>query len=135
MKRKVKESDVAQSSPTLCNPMDCSLLGSSSMGVSRQEYWSRLPFPFPGDLPDTGIEPGLPHCWQTLYCLSHQGTDRKEKSSAFDGSLEIYTKEDIKESTRIHELFLNRNRTLRKSSLCKKQIDREEQWLIADNLI
>ena len=28
-----------------------------SMGFSRQEYWSRLPFPPPGDLPDLGIEP------------------------------------------------------------------------------
>ena len=28
-----------------------------SMGFSRQEYWSGLPFPFPGDLPDPGIEP------------------------------------------------------------------------------
>ena len=31
-----------------------------SMGFSRQEYWSRLPFPSPGDLPDPGIEPGSP---------------------------------------------------------------------------
>ena len=31
-----------------------------SMGVSRQEYWSGLPFPSPGDLPDPGIEPGFP---------------------------------------------------------------------------
>ena len=29
-----------------------------SMGFSRQEYWSRLPFPSPGDLPNPGIEPG-----------------------------------------------------------------------------
>ena len=97
-----------------------------SMGFSRQEYWSRLPFPSPGDFPDPGIQPGsptleadaltseppgkpkysfeplfwvvgggkntgvgcnsllqeifptqglnpgLPHCRQTLYCLSHQ---------------------------------------------------------------
>ena len=28
-----------------------------SMGFPRQEYWSELPFPFPGDLPDLGIEP------------------------------------------------------------------------------
>ena len=28
-----------------------------SMGFSRQEYWSGLPFPSPGDLPDLGIEP------------------------------------------------------------------------------
>ena len=31
-----------------------------SMGFSRQEYWSRLPFPSPGDLPDPGIEPRSP---------------------------------------------------------------------------
>ena len=28
-----------------------------SMGFSRQEYWSQLPFPSPGDLPDPGIKP------------------------------------------------------------------------------
>ena len=33
------------------------------MGFSRQEYWSRLPFPSPGDLPNPGIEPGSP-TWQ-----------------------------------------------------------------------
>ena len=32
--------------------------GPPSMGFSRQEYWSGLPFPSPGDLPDPGIEPG-----------------------------------------------------------------------------
>ena len=53
------ESEVTQSRPTLCDPVDCSL-PSSSMGFSRQEYWSGLPFPFPGDLPDPGIEPGFP---------------------------------------------------------------------------
>ena len=31
-----------------------------SMGFSRQEYWSGLPFPSPGDLPDPGIEPTSP---------------------------------------------------------------------------
>ena len=30
------------------------------MGFSREEYWSGLPFPSPGDLPDPGIEPGSP---------------------------------------------------------------------------
>ena len=33
------------------------------MGFSRQEYWSRLPFPSPGDLPDPGIEPRTSDCW------------------------------------------------------------------------
>ena len=31
-----------------------------SMGFSRQEYWSGLPFPSPGDLPDPGFEPRSP---------------------------------------------------------------------------
>ena len=31
-----------------------------SMGFSRQEHWSGLPFPSPGDLPDPGMEPGSP---------------------------------------------------------------------------
>ena len=48
---------VAKSCLTLCDPMDCSLPGSSlSMGFFRQEYWSALPFSSPGDLPDLGIE-------------------------------------------------------------------------------
>ena len=40
--------------------MDCRLSGSYVHGFSRQEYWSGLPFPFPGDLPDPGIKPGFP---------------------------------------------------------------------------
>ena len=40
--------------------MDGSLPGSGSMGFSRQEYWSGLPFPSPGDLLNPGIEPGSP---------------------------------------------------------------------------
>ena len=48
---------VAQSCPTLCDPMDCSPPGSSVPGNLRQEYWSGLPFPSPGDLPKPGTEP------------------------------------------------------------------------------
>ena len=52
---------VAQSCPTLFDPMDCiAHQAPPSMGFSRQEYWSGLPFPSPGDLPDSGIEPGSP---------------------------------------------------------------------------
>ena len=48
-----------------CNPMDCSPPGSSLHGVlSRQEYWSGLPFPPPEDLLDQGLNPGL-------QCLLH----------------------------------------------------------------
>ena len=85
-----------QSCLTLCDPMDCSPPGTSSMEFSRQEYWNGLPCPPPGDLPNPGIEPmslmspaltggcrrkvqetasatwELPSCWSTyLLCASH----------------------------------------------------------------
>ena len=49
---------VSQSCPTLCNPMDST--GSSVMEFSRQEYWSGLPCPPPGDLPNPGIKSRSP---------------------------------------------------------------------------
>ena len=52
---------VIQLCPTLCDPIDCSLQAPPSMGFSRQEYRSGLPFPSLGDLPpDPGIELGSP---------------------------------------------------------------------------
>ena len=48
---------VTQLCPTLCDPMDCNPQGTSVCGLSRQEYWSGLPFPTPGHLPDPGIKP------------------------------------------------------------------------------
>ena len=52
---------VAQSCLTLCDPMDYSLCQAPpSMGFSRQEYWSGLLCPPPGDLPNPGIEPRSP---------------------------------------------------------------------------
>ena len=57
-------------------PWTVAYRASPSMEFSRQEYWSGLPFTPPGDLPNPGIEPGLLHCRQTLYCLSHQESIR-----------------------------------------------------------
>ena len=48
-----------QSVLTLCDPMDCSMPG-SSMEFPRQEYWSESQFPPPGDLPNLWIEPTSP---------------------------------------------------------------------------
>ena len=42
---------------TLCNPLDCSLPGSSVQGISQARILSMLPFPTLGDLPDPGIKP------------------------------------------------------------------------------
>ena len=47
-----------------------------SMGFPRQEYWSGLPFPFPGNLPDPGIEPSSPALQVDLLLLSHQVSPR-----------------------------------------------------------
>ena len=44
----------------LATPWTAAYQAPPSMGFSRQEYWSGLPFPSPGDLPDPGIEPGSP---------------------------------------------------------------------------
>ena len=41
----------------VCDPWTVAHQAPLSMGFSRQEYWSGLPFPSPGDLPDPGIEP------------------------------------------------------------------------------
>ena len=50
----------AKSCSTLCDPMDSNHQDPLSMEFSRQEYWSGLPFPSPGDLHNPGIEPGSP---------------------------------------------------------------------------
>ena len=51
---------VTQSCLTLATPWTVAHEVPLSMGFSRQEYWSGLPFPSPGDLPDPGIEPMSP---------------------------------------------------------------------------
>ena len=50
----------------LCNPQSAACQVSLSMGSRRQEYWSGLPFPSLGDLPNSGTEPLSRHClhWQ-----------------------------------------------------------------------
>ena len=64
----------------LFDSVDSSPPGSSlSVEFFRQEYWSGLPFPSPRDLPDPGDEPGLPHCRQIHYHLSHQGSPKWNK--------------------------------------------------------
>ena len=51
---------VTQSCPIHCDPMDCSLPGSSVREILQAEHWSELPFPSPGDPPNPEIEPGSP---------------------------------------------------------------------------
>ena len=51
---------IAIQSQGLVTPWTVAYQSLLSTGFSRQEYWSGLPFPSPGDLPDPGIEPGSP---------------------------------------------------------------------------
>ena len=54
---KMHDAKLLQSCLTLWDPMDCSPPDSSVQGILRQEHWSGLPCPPPGDLPDPGIKP------------------------------------------------------------------------------
>ena len=66
---------VTQSCPTLCT-VTCK--APLYMEFSRQEYWSGLPFPSPGDLHNQGIGPTSPSCRWILYYLSHQGSPKPQ---------------------------------------------------------
>ena len=56
-----------------------------SMEFSRQEYWSGLSYPFPGDLPNPGSEPGSPVLQTDSYHLSHRETRNESKLSEVHG--------------------------------------------------
>ena len=62
------ESEVAQLCPTLCDPMDCGLPGSSVHGIlqARILKWVGYHFLLQGIFPTQGLNPGLPHWRQTL---------------------------------------------------------------------
>ena len=63
----------AKSCPSLAIPWTIAHQALLSMEFYRQEYWSGLPFPTSGDLPDLGIEPRSPALQEGSYHLSHQG--------------------------------------------------------------
>ena len=66
---------LAQSCPTLCDPMDCSPPGSFVHGDSPGKNTGVGCCAFlQGIFPTQGSNPGLLHCRQNLYCLSHQGS-------------------------------------------------------------
>ena len=61
----------------LCDPRTVAHLAPLFMEFSRHQYWSGLPFPSPGGLPDPGITPGCPALQADLYCLCHQESPLK----------------------------------------------------------
>ena len=75
--------------------MDCKLQASLSMGFSRQEYWSGLPFPSPGDFPDPGIEPGSPALEADTLTSEPPGKE------SYDQPKHIFKSRDITLSTKV----------------------------------
>ena len=60
---------VTKSRSTLATPWAVAHQAPLSMGFPRQEYWSDLPFPSSGDLPDSGIKPPSP-ALQAVSCIA-----------------------------------------------------------------
>ena len=75
--------------------MDCSLASPLSMEFSRQEYWSGLPFPSPGNLPEPGSILGLLHCRQSLYQLRYWRSPKKTKRETKDLGMETCPGEGV----------------------------------------
>ena len=105
---KVKsESEVAQSCPTLCNPIECSLPGSSLMGFSRQEYWSGLPFPS-GDHPNPEIKLWSPALQADALPSEPPGKmGRYESGASTEGSAQVHACMQPCTSSLIHQYWLN----------------------------
>ena len=63
------------------SPWTVALQAPLSMGFAGQEYWSGLPFPFPGDLPGSGIEPESPALAGGFFATEPQGKPYVSKPS------------------------------------------------------
>ena len=67
-------------------PQTVALQASLSMGFSKQEYWSGLPFPSPEDLPNPGIEPGSPSLQADSLLFELQGNPKNTACPTVSGS-------------------------------------------------
>ena len=93
-----------------------------SMGFYRQEYWSGLPFPSPGDLPDPGTEPGSPALQaDTLKPLSHQASPK---------SLLMKVKEESEKAGL--KLTIQKTKIMASGPITSWQTDRETMETVTD---
>ena len=83
----------------LCNPWTVAQQAPLSMEFSRQEFWSELPFPSPGDLPDPGTKPESP----TLQADSLL-SELLQREMAPAGNTNLH--EEMKNSRNVKYLFL-----------------------------
>ena len=75
---------VAKSCLTVVTPWTVAHQAPLSMNFSRQGYWSGLPFPFPGDLPDPGIEPGSPALQADSLPTELPGKPRNDRTGIYN---------------------------------------------------
>ena len=82
---------IAQSGPALATSWTVALQAPPSMGFSRQEYWSGLPFPSPGDLPNPGMDLASPalagrilYHWTTREALRVKWARQVKKTYSAD---------------------------------------------------
>ena len=96
-----------------------------SMGFSRQEYWSGLPFPSPGDLLDPGIEPRSPALQEDAFNL--WGTREVSLSTELSSLDVIYS------CGKIHYQYFWTVKSVCHSELCSSELACVE-WLVQHNI-
>ena len=79
-------------------PWTIACQASLSMGFSRKEYWSGLPCPTPGDLPDPGIEPGSPALWaDSTTWATRESEDDQQTPRSLGGGVEQFLPHRLQE--------------------------------------
>ena len=112
---------VAQLCSTLCSPMGCSPPGSSVCGIlqTRILEWVAMSFSRGSSWPRDQTQVSLPHCRQTLYCLSHPGSPATRRETS-NGSMSAL-------SHRVCFCFLTLF-LLHKLSLCSCNLS--QMWMV-----
>ena len=116
----------AQSCPTLCNPMDCSLPGSSVHGNSRQKYWNGFSFPSPGDFPNPGMEP------ESLTSLSLAGGFFTTNATWESPQTKILVVSQKRQWKSVQVLLCQKSINSRGNSLMAQTIKNEQQMRMSE---
>ena len=94
-----------------------------SMELSRQEYWSRLPFPFPGDLPNRGIQPSSPALAGRLFTTEPPGKPPEVQRSPYaTDSLSVIWRCPLSLNTKAHSCPPPSPASIRLHSLLSKRL-------------
>ena len=108
------------------------------MGFSRQEYWSGLPFPSPGDLPKPGTEPGSP-TWAGRWILCHWATRKASRKCQEDINLNIKLNPHWRKSNRslppLGESGRSTQGFLLPARTCRRLTYTGGQWLVPHSAV